>query len=386
MLAIAALAAVPQPAGAVGLRTPSVTTGAGSAVSAVKAIVNVVVNPLGLLTHYSVQYGAYTEFETAPHYVSSTAVTTLSGGRNAANFEVPLTGLTPSTVYDYRVVAKNLFGTTYGDDETFSTWPVQLEFLGHGVISRNNQITRPRGHKPKGWVMVIHGGGWQSVGREAVAGEDSTVHFVTSQGWAADNVDYRKGEHSLPDVLAAYDALRKKAGASTPICLIGHSAGGNLALLVAEHRKSVSCVISAAGPTNLVDLASERAYTPSTPQPDSASPAWTFEEFVVTSFGVARNVLREWSPVLRAGALSAHLLLGASSEDEVVPQVQMAELRNAMKSDDASGSIRTVLLAGANTPTGHAPNFTHASVTRKALRAWQQDERQMLARAAASSG
>jgi hypothetical protein len=60
----------------------------------------------------------------------------------------------------------------------------------------------------------------------------------------------------------------------------------------------------------------------------------------------------------------------------------MAELREAMKTQHATGTIKTVRLAGKNTPLGVAPNFVHASVTKQALASWERDERQLLARVA----
>lgn len=244
-------------------------------------------------------------------------------------------------------------------------------------MSSHNTVSKPHG-KPKGWVVIIHGGGWQLVGRKVMASENSTVRYVTSLGWAADNIDYRKAEHSLPDVLATYDALRHRVGAATPICLLGHSAGGNLALLAAELRPSVACVISGAGPTDLVHLADQHAYDPKGLLHAIVSPLWTFLTYVVPSFGTNVSVLRQWSPIAHAGRLDARVLLGSSTHDPLVPQHQMAELRHAMKADDASGTVKTVLLAGADTPKGRSPNFPHASITKPALARWQRDERRLL--------
>ena len=378
------IAIAPSGAGAAGVaaaaapaQAPLVALDGGGATSPVKALIAVAINPLGLLTKYSIDYGTTTS------YGSSTTIASILGAAGAATYDVSLRGLAASTVYHYRVVATNPLGTADSPDATFATWPVQVRFLGHGIVSKNNQLTLPGDGRPRGWVMVIHGGGWQSVGREAVASEDNTVSFVNGLGWAADNVDYRKGEHSLPDVLAAYDALRRKVGATTPICLIGHSAGGNLALLAAEYRKSVACVVSEAGPTDLVDFPDGHAFVPHAPKTATYSPAWAYEQFMVTSFGARRSVLREWSPVEDAGAIRAAVLLGASSHDELVPQAQMAELRTAMARQDAPGSIKTALLAGASTAAGRVPNFTHASITPHALARWQSAERHLLARFAA---
>ncbi|HVU62180.1 MAG TPA: alpha/beta fold hydrolase [Mycobacteriales bacterium] len=261
--------------------------------------------------------------------------------------------------------------------------PTQIPFLSHGVVSSHNVMSGPlgprKGKSPFGWVMVIHGGGWQMVGRDVMATEDSTVAFVRHLGWATDNIDYRKGEHSLPDVLAAYDALRRKVGAAERICLLGHSAGGNLALLAAEYRPSVACVVSGAGPTDLVHLAHQPAHPLRNVLGILLSPLWTFENYVLPSFGDAVSVLEQWSPVTEAGRLASRVLLGASTFDPLVPPVQMAELSKAMTAQHAPGSIKTVLLAGTKTPAGAEPNFVHASITDKAMTSWLRDERKLLA-------
>ena len=188
--------------------SPRASTGVGAAVSAVRATVDVVVNPLGALTDYAVQYGTDTS------YGLSSAIKTIAATASTTRRALTLHGLRPSTIYHCRVVATNLLGTTYGMDQTFSTWPVQIPFSSHGVVSRNNQISKPSA--AVGWVMVIHGGGWQVVGPSAVAMEDNTVSYLNGLGWATYNVDYRRGEHSLPDVLAAYRKVRSLAGVTTP--------------------------------------------------------------------------------------------------------------------------------------------------------------------------
>lgn len=369
------VSAAPAPAFVPG--QPFALTGTGAATSSVRAVVSVEVDPLGPGGEYSVQYGTSAEYGES---TTTKAIPTSTRGR--ASFRVVLRGLTPGALYHYRVAATNLRGTTYGQDETFATWPVQIPFLSHGVVSANNERTRAtgltNGQRPHGWIMLIHGGGWRSTGRSIVQTERTTAMSFARLGWSVDSIDYRPGERSLPDVLAAYDALRKRVGHDVPICLAGQSAGGHLALLTAEYRQSVACVISAAGPTDLVHLAAQHAYIPDPPQQATYTAQLTFDQIVVPAFGVDPKVLREWSPVHRAGRISARLLLGASTYDEVVPQHQMAELRHAMTTKHATGTIKTMLLPGADTPTDAYPNFTHASVTSGALAAWDRAERVLL--------
>jgi acetyl esterase/lipase len=349
-------------------------SGTASATSSTKATVNVAVDAVRPGTRYYVEYGTTTRYGHTTRAAFATTGSTI-------NRAVYLSGLSAGTVYHYRVVAATPFGATVSADQIVSTWPDQIPFLSKGEVSANNVTTAARGSRtgksPVGWVLLIHGGGWQDVGSAELATETSKVKFFTGLGWATDDVDYRKGEHSLPDVLAAYDALRKKVGSSTPICLAGQSAGGNLALLVAEHRTSVDCVISEAGPTDLVHITDQKAYPLSGSSVEG--PAYAYQATVVPSFGVQTSVLKQWSPVADAGAITARVLLGASAHDSYVPQVQMKELKKAMRRDGASGSIKTVELAGGAASTIVTANFTHASVTKKALAQWRRDQRRLLA-------
>jgi hypothetical protein len=56
---------------------------------------------------------------------------------------VYLEGLQPGTTYHYRVVATNVDGTTYGEDQTFTT-PGYLELIATGVIQGYRRLPRSR--------------------------------------------------------------------------------------------------------------------------------------------------------------------------------------------------------------------------------------------------
>jgi hypothetical protein len=73
----------------------------------------VYVNPNGLDTMVTIQYGTTTA------YTSGTFVTDAGNGTNAVAVSADLSGLTPNVVYHYQVVTTNALGTFYGPDETF---------------------------------------------------------------------------------------------------------------------------------------------------------------------------------------------------------------------------------------------------------------------------
>ena len=73
-------------------------------------------------------------------------------------------------------------------------------------------------------------------------------------GWETFNIDYHPLARSRADVARAYDAVRARVGPNVPICAMGASAGGTLALLLSVDRPSLACVMSWAGPTDLASV------------------------------------------------------------------------------------------------------------------------------------
>src|SRR5258708_22912283 len=95
--------------------TPSVVTGAATGVAKTGAVLHGTVNPGGNATTYNFQYGptvAYggtTETKDAGH--GAKPVPVLAG----------LGGLTPGTIYHYRIEAANGLGSALGADRIFTT-------------------------------------------------------------------------------------------------------------------------------------------------------------------------------------------------------------------------------------------------------------------------
>lgn len=116
-----------------------------------------------------------------------------------------------------------------------------------------HETSRPVAH-PKAWVIVIHAGGWRLVGSGMAGLEHPEVERLNGWGYGTLNIDYHRGARGLTDVLRFYDRLRRGEGRTTPICLDGASAGGHLALMAAQRRKGVACVITRAAPTRLDHL------------------------------------------------------------------------------------------------------------------------------------
>jgi hypothetical protein len=96
-----------------GPKVPLAEGAGASAVTTTGATLNGVVNPNGVETKYSFQYG------TTETYGKETAAVSVGAGTANLNESKAITGLTAKTTYHFRIVATNANGTTDGPDQTF---------------------------------------------------------------------------------------------------------------------------------------------------------------------------------------------------------------------------------------------------------------------------
>lgn len=118
----------------------------------------------------------------------------------------------------------------------------------------------PKGSGPFSAAMFIHGGFWRA--RYDLCHTGFFCAGLTKMGFATWNIEYRRVGNpgggwpgSFEDVTAAYQFVQQLAG-KYPIdpkrlIVLGHSAGGQLALALAAHHNSMSAVVSLAG---VIDL------------------------------------------------------------------------------------------------------------------------------------
>lgn len=98
----------------------------------------------------------------------------------------------------------------------------------------------PEAAAPLPTVVLVHGGFWRP--RYDRSLEDDVAADLCARGYLCWNVDYRAADEPWPttllDVAAAYDhALTSDRVDRTRIAVVGHSAGGHLALwLASRHR------------------------------------------------------------------------------------------------------------------------------------------------------
>jgi dipeptidyl aminopeptidase/acylaminoacyl peptidase len=169
------------------------------------------------------------------------------------------------------------------------------------------EIQRPKG-EPRGIVLLIHGGGWTASGPEAVATVRGDARRFTQRGWLTYNVDHRPLQHAFADVRRTYDRLRRRHP-RIRICVHGVSSGGHLALMLAQRRPSVDCVIAVGAPSDLAHW------------PRRARAVYD----VVRSLR-RRVSLRRWSPVRQARRIRQPVLLIHDQNDQIVPFAQSRRL------------------------------------------------------------
>ncbi|QJU52710.1 alpha/beta hydrolase [Herbiconiux sp. KACC 21604] len=94
---------------------------------------------------------------------------------------------------------------------------------------------------PRGTVVLLHGGYWRE--RFTASLMHPLVPSFTARGWTVANLEYRRGPGTWPemrdDLASALAAVRSRALPSRCLALVGHSVGGQLALLAGEPGDAV---------------------------------------------------------------------------------------------------------------------------------------------------
>jgi hypothetical protein len=145
--------------------SPIVTTGEATSATASSVTLNGTVNPNGVNTTSYFQYG------TSAGYGSTTTSTNIGSGTSHVPVSVAIANLTPNTTYHYRIVATNSAGTSYGDDQTFTTsssFSSRLLYFPHIASHTGNWETE---------ICVINISGTQTLNGVFKAYNNAGVHI-----------------------------------------------------------------------------------------------------------------------------------------------------------------------------------------------------------------
>jgi acetyl esterase/lipase len=167
---------------------------------------------------------------------------------------------------------------------------------------------------PAGMVMLLHGGGW-AASDNGYEQQKANAEVVQDKGYATVAIDYAEGARGFQQVVDVYRAARERYP-DLPVCAVGISAGGNLALTLAAREPDLTCVIALSAPTDLTTVAQQD------PENDEAYKA------AVERLG--RDELARFSPARVADRIKAKVLLIAADTDPVVPAAQSRELARAL--------------------------------------------------------
>lgn len=186
----------------------------------------------------------------------------------------------------------------------------------------------PKGGAP--CVIVVHGGKWtEGDSREFMA----LSQYLADRGYTVVGVNYRKEPFpaAKQDVEAVLDYVKVHSGElgldPGKIALLGRSAGGQLALLVAYAKldPAIKAVISFYGPADL-----RFGYSHPT-NPRVIDSRKTLEQHLSGAPGVAGKRYDEASPIKFVSQGSPPTLLLHGAQDEVVHAVQSERLAHELQ-------------------------------------------------------
>jgi hypothetical protein len=150
-------------------RAPKATTEAATSVGATSATLNATVNPRD-----SNVSNCHFEYGTSVGYGSSVSCTSLPGsGEKGVAVSAPLSGLTDSTSYHFRIVATNAEGTSFGADRTFKT-------LVPGLTPRIKKLSPKRGTAEGGTTIIITGANFEGATQVTFGGVEAASKVVNS--------------------------------------------------------------------------------------------------------------------------------------------------------------------------------------------------------------
>jgi acetyl esterase/lipase len=188
----------------------------------------------------------------------------------------------------------------------------------------------PTGTPREGNVLMIHGGGWKGdLGAEADEVMTTYIEDTRSWGYMTHNIGYRSGNVSLRDVTDAARRIAEK-DPDESLCLVGGSAGAQLALIAAAKlRREVDCVVDIGGPPDLAN-------------PDPAAPQGSLVvELASAAFG-SINRLARLSPINRVDDIRQPVLVVAPDCDYYTSYGRQLAFANALRRGEIYRAVKLV--------------------------------------------
>lgn len=181
-----------------------------------------------------------------------------------------------------------------------------------------------RSDNNKNVVLFAHGGGWIT-GYRRQPNNLSWYRFLLSRGLVVATIDYSRGttasiERLIEELSSALKFLKRRF--NVPVALLGLSAGGHLALLVASRcAELVSCVVAFYAPCDLLDI------WESTSLFARVATIATLKRLPT----VGRETYVEYSPVQHVHAGFPRALLVHGIRDRVVPFTSSLKMHKSLR-------------------------------------------------------
>lgn len=115
---------------------PTLTLGGATSITTVGATLNGTVNPNGAVTTAQFEYG-----QTISYGAVASVTLSPNDGSSAQAVSAPITGLTPGTLYHFRLTATNAGGASATSDGTFTTTGIPEITLHNGASTGAPQLT-----------------------------------------------------------------------------------------------------------------------------------------------------------------------------------------------------------------------------------------------------